>query len=162
MVEPPPKPPARPLGVRVHASCVLVGEGAVLVRGAAGSGKTALCLALLEHARSIDVFARLVADDTVELAARHGRLVAKAAAATAGLVERRGLGLTPVLHEPAARVSLIVDCQPDEPARLPEAEDMVASVHGVALPRIAVSRGAPDAALVMAALGLFGDEPWFR
>jgi serine kinase of HPr protein (carbohydrate metabolism regulator) len=50
-------------GIRVHASCVLVGEGAVLVRGPAGSGKTALCLALIEQAQRIGVFSRLVADD---------------------------------------------------------------------------------------------------
>jgi serine kinase of HPr protein (carbohydrate metabolism regulator) len=148
-------------GIRVHASCVLVGEGAVLVRGPAGSGKTALCLALIEQAQRIGVFSRLVADDAVALASCHGRLLARSVPEIEGLVERRGLGLTPILHEQAARVRLVVDCQSEEPTRLPEAEDMVVEIQGVTIPRLAISRGALDAALVMAALGLFGDEPWF-
>ncbi len=147
--------------VRVHASCVLVGETAVLVRGPAGSGKTALCLALIEQARRMDVFSRLVADDAVALVPCHGRLIARVVPDIAGLVERRGLGLTPIIHEPAACVSLVVDCQADEPPRLPEAEDMVVEIETVTVPRVAISRGAQDVMLVMAALGLFGDEPWF-
>ena len=132
----------------------------MLVRGPAGSGKTALCLALIEQARRINVFSRLVCDDAVALASCHGRLLARPVADIAGLVERRGLGLTPIAHEQAARVKLVVDCQAEEPPRLPEAEDMVTEIQGVTIPRLAVSRGALDAMLVMAALGLFGDEPW--
>ena len=147
-------------GIRVHASCVLVGEGAVLVRGPAGSGKTSLCLALIEQARHIHVFSRLVTDDAVALAVCHGRLLARSVPDIEGLVERRGLGLTPILHEQAACVRLVVDCQFEEPPRLPEAEDMIIEIEGVTIPRLAISRGAMDAVLVMAALGLFGDEPW--
>lgn len=141
---------------------MLVGEGAVLVRGPAGSGKTALCLALIEQVRRMNVFSRLVADDAVALAACHGRLLAAAVPDIAGLVERRGLGLTPIAHENAARVRLVVDCQADEPQRLPEAEDLVVEIQGVTIPRLAISRGAQDVMLVVAAFGLFGDEAWFR
>ena len=54
----------------VHASAVLIGSRAMLIRGPAGSGKSRLALALIEAAASGHIrFARLVADDRVELTA---------------------------------------------------------------------------------------------
>lgn len=73
--------------MRLHASCVAIDGRGVLLEGPSGSGKSDLAL------RLIDAGARLVADDQVELAARGGRLWARAPAALAGLVEARGLGL---------------------------------------------------------------------
>ena len=63
------------LPATIHASAVLAGARAVLIRGPAGAGKSRLALALIEAAQSgLLPFARLVADDRVELQARHGRL----------------------------------------------------------------------------------------
>jgi serine kinase of HPr protein (carbohydrate metabolism regulator) len=152
-----------PAPIAIHASCVLIGEGAVLVRGEAGAGKTGLCIALLAAARSRGLFGRLVADDRVLIEARSGRLLARPHHAVSGLIERRGLGLTPAEHEAAACVRLIVDLLPAPPARLPEPQDLVVEIGGVTLPRIAAmgGEGAADAhRLVLAALSLFGDEPW--
>ncbi|MCU0883503.1 MAG: HPr kinase/phosphatase C-terminal domain-containing protein [Beijerinckiaceae bacterium] len=149
-------PPPAP--VRLHASCIVIGESGLLVRGPAGSGKTTLCLALLEQAKAGGRFARLVADDRTELRACHGRLLASAVPAIAGLIERRGLGLVPASHEAAARVRLVVDCQAETPPRLPDAEDLVTVIAGLTLPRLAVSRGAADAGLVLAALALFDED----
>jgi serine kinase of HPr protein (carbohydrate metabolism regulator) len=146
--------------LHVHASCVLVGEGAVLVRGAASSGKTSLCLGLIDLARAQGLFSRLVGDDRIALAARHGRLLGRPLPAIAGLVERRGLGLAPIAHEPCACIRLVVDCTGAQPARMPEPEALVTELAGLTLPRLAVSGGREDAQLVLAALGLFNDEPW--
>src|SRR4029077_15340497 len=78
----------------VHASAVLVGPRAVLIRGPSGSGKSRLALELIEMARTGSLpFARLVADDRVHLEAAHGRLLARPAEALAGLIEVRGGGL---------------------------------------------------------------------
>ena len=158
-------PPAAAPAPAIHASCVLIGEGAVLVRGEPGAGKTALCLALLAAARARGLFGRLVAEDRVLVEARSGRLLARPHPAIAGLVERRGLGLTPAEHEAAACVRLVVDLSPEPPDRLPEPQDLVVDLGGVMLPRIAALGGAAIAgagadSLVLAALSLFCDEPW--
>ena len=48
----------------VHASAVLIGARAVLIRGPSGSGKSQLALGLIEAARGGALaFARLVADE---------------------------------------------------------------------------------------------------
>jgi hypothetical protein len=149
-----PTPAARPLGL--HASCVCIGEAGVLVRGASGAGKTALCQALIALAGATGRFARLVADDRLFVRARHGRLLAAPHPATAGLAEWRGLGLAPEPHLPAARISLVVDLGP-EPPRLPEPADLVVAIAGVTVPRLSASRGAADAGLVWRALELLVD-----
>src|SRR5262249_50773426 len=76
----------------VHASAVLAGARAVLIRGPAGSGKSQLALAVIQAAQTgLLRFARLVGDDRVHLEAHHGRLLVRPAAALAGLIEVRGL-----------------------------------------------------------------------
>ena len=57
----------------VYASAVLVGERGVLIRGAAGSGKSSLALALIA---ADPAATRLVADDRAVLEAAGGRLLA--------------------------------------------------------------------------------------
>ena len=75
----------------IHASAVLIGARAVLIRGPAGSGKSQLALALLEaEHRARLPFVRLVADDRVQLEAEHGRLLVRSVPALAGLIEVRG------------------------------------------------------------------------
>ena len=120
-----------------HASAVVVGETGILIRGASGAGKTTLALALVAEGRRDRCFARLVADDTVALQAAGGRVIARPNPRTAGLAERRGLGVVRMEHEPACVVRLIVDLAADkeEPARLPGDEELRAILQGVVLPR---------------------------
>ena len=67
---------------------MLIGNRAVLIRGPAGSGKSRLALALIEAAGTGRIrFARLVADDRVELIASHGRLLVRPPATLAGLID---------------------------------------------------------------------------
>lgn len=135
-----------PPAATVHASAVLVGRRAVLIRGPSGSGKSRLALALIEMGRTgAFAFARLVADDRVLLSARHGRLVARPPATLAGLIEVRGLGLMRLAHEPSAVVGLIVDLAAADAERLPEPAARQADIEGIALPRLAVASA--DAAL---------------
>ena len=87
----------------VHASAVLVGARAVLIRGPSGAGKSRLALELIEAARAgYLLFARLVADDRVHLEAVGGRLLVRPAEALAGLIEVRGVGILRLAHEPQA------------------------------------------------------------
>jgi len=126
----------------VHASAVLVGTRAVLIRGPAGAGKSRLALALIEAAQTpLIAFARLVADDRVELEACHGRLLARPAKPLAGLIEVRGLGIRRLAHEPVAVIGMIVDLAAQDAQRMPSPSEREAVVAGILLPRLAVASG---------------------
>jgi HPr kinase/phosphorylase len=140
----------------VHASAVLAGARAVLIRGASGTGKSRLALALLEAAQAgLLPFARLVGDDRVHLERSHERLLVRPAAALAGLIEVRGLGIRRLDHEPVAAVGLVVDLAADDAERLPSVSDTV--VSGVRLPRLAVTAGSDPLPGVLALLGGVGE-----
>ena len=127
-----------PPGATIHASCVLVGEAGVLIRGASGSGKSALAHMLLAEVAQAGGFARLVCDDRVHIQPRHGRLLARPVPPLEGCLEVRGVGLLSVAHEPAAVVRLVVDCSAGAPARLPQQTEQTETVAGVVLPRLAL------------------------
>jgi len=130
----------------IHATAVLVGRHAVLIRGPSGSGKSRLALDLIAMARTGALaFARLVADDRVLLEAHYGRLVARPPAALAGLIEVRGLGLMRLAHEESAVVGLVVDLAAADAERLPEPAARRTDIGGIVLPRLAVASA--DAAL---------------
>jgi len=127
-----------PPGATLHATCVLIGEAGVLVRGASGAGKSALAHSLIEEAGLRGGFARLVSDDRVRVRSRNGRLLAQPVPPLGGRLEVRGVGLLKLPHEPAAVVRLIVDCLDEAPPRLPEAAEQGDVIEGVALPRLAM------------------------
>jgi HPr kinase/phosphorylase len=142
-----------PKSATVHASAVLVGPRAVLIRGPAGAGKSRLAWGLIQAAECGRItFARLVGDDRIELAAVHGRLLARAAPALAGLIEVRGLGIRRLDHEPVAVVGLVVDLAMPEAQRLPGAADREIVVAGIKLPRLAIAPGADPMPAVLACL----------
>ena len=123
-----------------HASAVLIGPKAVLIRGASGAGKSATAWRLIEAGRQgMLPFARLVGDDRVLLEAVHGRLLVRPAQALAGLIEVRGLGIRRIDYEPVAVVGLVLDLGPPGPERLPSAQDAETALDGVVLPRIAAA-----------------------
>jgi serine kinase of HPr protein (carbohydrate metabolism regulator) len=134
----------------VHGSAVLVGARAVLIRGPAGSGKSRLAFDLINTAASALLpFARLVADDRVQLEACNGRLLARPPAALAGLLEIRGLGIRRLPHEPVAAVGLVVDLADAGAERLPAAGRQT-TIAGIALPRLAVAERADALPQVLA------------
>jgi serine kinase of HPr protein (carbohydrate metabolism regulator) len=148
---------ARMTAKTVHASAVLIGAGAVLIRGPSGSGKSQLALGLIEAARSGALaFARLVADDRVHLEAANGRLLASPAAALAGLIEVRGVGLMRLAYEQCAVVSMVVDLAAADALRLPQATQRRIEIDGINLPRLAVASGV---AVLPAVLALINSEP---
>ena len=139
-------------GTTIYASAVLMGARAVLIRGAAGAGKSRLALMLLQAApQGPLMFARLVADDRVHVAAAHGRLIAWAPPALAGLIEVRGLGICRMPHEAVAVVSLVVDLGA-APQRMPEAAAAETAIEGIVLPRLAVAGPAEAFPLILATL----------
>lgn len=148
----------------IHASAVLAGAGAVLIRGPAGSGKSRLALNLIQAASSGHlIFARLVADDRVYVEAAHDRLIARPPAALAGLLEVRGLGIQRLPYEPMAVVSWVVDLDVAEPMRMPDDKAAHAVVAGVRIRRLAVAPGCDPFPTVLVAVTSrsleFGDAP---
>jgi HPr kinase/phosphorylase len=140
-----------------HASAVLVGARAVLIRGPSGSGKSRLALDLIGAARTgLLPFARHVADDRVHLEAANGRLLARPAAALAGLIEVRGVGLQRIAYEQSAVVGWVVDLAAAEAQRLPDAAGRTTEIDGIFLPRLAVASGA---AALPAVLALINSPP---
>jgi len=151
----------------VHATALVVGAQGVLIRGASGSGKSSLALALIDAARARGMFARLVGDDRVRLRRAGGRIIAAPAAPIAGWVERRGIGIEAIAHEGRAALALVVDLGVAA-ERLPEASDMAVDLIGVSLPRLALgARHVDDPAKVLALLarlaaGVAGASPEAR
>jgi serine kinase of HPr protein (carbohydrate metabolism regulator) len=137
----------------IHASAVLAGARAILIRGPAGSGKSRLALNLIQAASNGKlIFARLVADDRVHIEAAHDRLIARPPAALAGLLEVRGLGIQRLPYEPMAVVSWVVDLDVAAPVRIPDDSTAHAVLAGVRIRRLAVARGCDPVPTVLVAV----------
>ncbi|MGB7260024.1 MAG: HPr kinase/phosphatase C-terminal domain-containing protein [Pseudolabrys sp.] len=137
----------------IHASAVLVGRKAALIRGPSGSGKSYLAWRLLQAAAQGALpFARLVADDRAFVEAHAGRLLVRPAPTLAGLIEIRGLGIRRVAYEPIATVGLVVDLAAPDSERHPPETALKADIAGVPLPRLAVAAGIDPLPAVLAQL----------
>jgi HPr kinase/phosphorylase len=140
-------------GTTVHASAVLAGARALLIRGPAGAGKSRLALGLIGAAQcGLIPFARLVADDRIELEACHGRLLARPPPALARLIEVRGLGIRRLAHEPVAVIGLVIDLASPDAERLPGDAGREVSVIGIILPRLIIGPGCDPMPAVLARL----------
>jgi HPr kinase/phosphorylase len=141
----------------VHASAVLVGARAVLIRGPSGAGKSRLALGLIRAAQGgALLFARLVADDRVHLQRIGGRLLVRPAEALAGWIEVYGVGLLRLAYEPNAIVGLVVDLAAADAERLPNPASRTTEIAGILLPRLAV---ASDSAALPAVLAVLKSHP---
>jgi len=131
----------------IHATTVAIGQRAVLIVGASGSGKSDLAL------RLIDRGARLVADDYTEVAAEKGRLIARAPKTIRGKLEVRGIGIVE-LEPVEAAAALLIDLD-NSPERLPEEGSR--ELCGITIPAIALAPfGASAAIKAELALNRFG------
>ena len=120
--------------VLTNVSCVAIGGQAVLIRGAPGSGKSSLALALIDRG------AVLVGDDGVTLESRAGRMWALPPPNIAGMIEIRNVGLVE-LNSTAAPLALVVRLDRDAPRFIEQAS--VAELLGDHVPELALF---PDAA----------------
>jgi HPr kinase/phosphorylase len=110
----------------LHATAVAFhGEG-LLILGAAGSGKSGLALMLMAFG------ARLVSDDRTVVKFENGGLWASAPPSIAGLIEARGIGILNAETEAQARLTLAVDMDKTQVARLPQTHSF--GVLGQTLP----------------------------
>jgi serine kinase of HPr protein (carbohydrate metabolism regulator) len=142
-------------GASIHASAVLVGNRAVLIRGPSGAGKSRLAFDLVMAGRAGQIPpAMLIGDDRVHLQASGERLVVRPAPELAGLIEIRGLGIRRCDFADEAIVGLVVDLHAPDAERLPPPEALLTRVSGIEIPRIPVGAGFAALPLVIAALTL--------
>jgi serine kinase of HPr protein (carbohydrate metabolism regulator) len=142
-----------PADTTIHASAVLVGDRAILIRGPSGSGKSRLTFDLLMASRAGQIAAaRLVGDDRVHVWQHGGELMVRPAPALAGLIEIRGLGIRRCDYAAEARVGLVVDLDARDGERLPQPDSLQTRVQGILIPRIPVRPGFSGLPLVLAAL----------
>jgi HPr kinase/phosphorylase len=137
----------------VHASAVLVGDRAVLIRGPSGSGKSRLAFDLILAGRSGQIPpAVLVGDDRVHLDMSQGQLIVRPARELAGLIEIRGLGIRRCDFAAEAVVGVVVDLGAADAERLPAPAALRTQIYGIELPRIPAGVAYPALPLVLAAL----------
>ena len=120
----------------LHASAVALDGRGVLIRGASGSGKSMLALALMARG------ANLIADDRTCLAKARDGVIAWSPETILGRIEARGIGLLRADPAPPTPLALIVDLDRIESDRLPPLRQ--GTVAGIRLPMI---RGAGHPAL---------------
>lgn len=141
----------------VHASAVMVGNRAVLIRGPSGAGKSRLAFDLILAGRAGQIpQATLVGDDRVHLDPAEGKLTVRPARELAGLIEIRGLGIRRCDFMPEAIVGLVVDLGAADAERLPPPEALTIRISGVEIPQIPVGTGYLALPLVVAALTTTG------
>jgi HPr kinase/phosphorylase len=133
---------ARAAPVSIHASAVAIGEAGIIIRGTSGSGKSSLALDLIYAAGRTRRFASLVGDDRIDLDVQGDRLIARGHPSVRGMVEKRGLGILHIPHEPAVVLRLVVDIvAAQEAIRVPEPEQTFIVLCGVQLPVVALLQG---------------------
>ena len=141
-----------PSSSTIHASAVLIGAYAVLIRGPSGAGKSQLAWQLINAAPAQIPFARLVGDDRLFVEARHGRLIVCPAPELVGLLEIRGLGIRRLPCEPRAVAGLVVDLAAADADRLPAHEAFRTEILGITLPRLPVAASQPALPALLAML----------
>jgi HPr kinase/phosphorylase len=129
-------------GPSVHASAVLVGNRAVLIRGPSGSGKSRLAFDLILAGRTGQIApAQLIGDDRVRLVVRERQVIVRPVPELAGQIEIRGLGIRGCDHVTEATVGLVIDLAAADAERLPNDKALKIDLLGREIPRIPVFAG---------------------
>lgn len=137
----------------IHASAVRVGDRAILIRGASGTGKSRLALDLILAGRTGAIEPTLlIGDDRVRLEIRNGRLWVRGVPELEGMIEIRGLGIRRCAFAPEAPVALVVDLAAADAERMPPPERLKTLISGIELSRIPVAAGHDPLPLVLAFL----------
>lgn len=114
---------------KIHASCVAISRGAVLLSGPSGSGKSDLALRLIEHG------ARLVSDDQVVLTVKNAQLIASPPETIKGLLEIRDIGIVKFDYLSSCAVKLVIDLSGDiVRQRLPDDDACQTELLDVSIP----------------------------
>jgi len=143
----------RDTGASIHATAVLAGDRAILIRGPSGSGKSRLAFDLILAGRAGVISpTALIGDDRVYLDRQQGAVRVRGATELAGKIEVRGLGIRSTVSVPEGNVGLVVDLAAGDAERLPPPEAFVTNLLGAEIPRIPVAAEHAPLPLVLAFL----------
>ena len=134
----------------IHGTSIEIDGAGILLRGPPGSGKSDLALRLISECE-----ARLVADDQVEVSMRDGRLVARAPAPLAGMIEVRGLGIARLDHHPSWALHLVIELC-DTVTRFPVPCQTVIAGHPLPVCRLRATEASAVAKVMLAVKALQG------
>lgn len=126
-------------GATVHASAVAIDGQAVMIEGPSGSGKSDLCL------RLIDRGAILIGDDRLALERQATRIMASPAPNIAGKIEVRGIGIIDMDFTAPMPIALIVELVEETP-RYP-LDRAACERLGLTLPLLRINAREPSAAI---------------
>lgn len=103
----------------IHASCVSWKNKGILIIGKTGSGKSDLCLRLIQ-----EYGAFLVADDRVILNVSHETIFASSPDSIKHMLEVRGVGILKAPSVDSCPINIVVEltCDKDNIERLPDDE----------------------------------------
>lgn len=139
--------------INVHGTAIVIGTRGMIFLGASGSGKSTLAFACLASAKRCGLFAALVSDDQVLVSLHGNRVVARAPAAIAGLIELRGSGIATIeTVSPALLHHAILPVRLSEAERLPPGGETIELASGMMLPAMRLALGSPDPLAVLLAL----------
>ncbi|NGP17086.1 HPr kinase/phosphorylase [Devosia aurantiaca] len=149
--------------VNVHGTGLVLGQCGLLLRGPSGTGKSLLCLALLDRWESRGLPAALVADDRVDLVEEPEGLFMAPPPRLSGLIELRGRGIVSRPCREHARLDLVIDLVPDL-VRLIEPHEFQTELLGHVLARAPVPQSGTvslghQELLVLEALRASGHHP---
>lgn len=134
----------------IHASAVRIGDRAILIRGASGTGKSRLALDLILAGRTGAIAETLlIGDDRVRLEIRNDCAWVRSVPELEGMIEIRGLGIRRCAFALEAPVALVVDLAASDAARMPPPERLKTLISGIELPRIPVAAGDNPLPLVL-------------
>ena len=116
----------------IHASCVeFMGTG-LLICGPSGSGKSDLCL------RMIEAGAAFISDDQTVLENKKGKLTARCPASIKGLLEIRGIGIVEMPFIDETEISLKLSLKSlDQIDRMPEKQTEF--IEGIEIPVFSIN-----------------------
>jgi serine kinase of HPr protein (carbohydrate metabolism regulator) len=96
-----------------HACALEIHQKGILIKGVSGSGKTSLCLGLLEQAERRQIGCFFITDDQALISFKSGKIFASAPESIQGLVEIRGYGIIPYSNKTRTEISLVVELVDD-------------------------------------------------
>ena len=100
-----------------------VGDKALLIQGASGTGKSTLALQLMAYG------AALVSDDQTLLGATETGVTARAPDPLKGLIEARGVGILQANAQDTARLTHVIDMDHIETDRIPPRREVTILSH---------------------------------
>ena len=144
----------------IHANSLIIDHQGILIYGKSGSGKTSLMLSLLEHAKTKNRLAIMVADDQSLIFSTNNRLVAHCPRANEGKLEVRGYGIVDAPFIASAVMNLVVEIMPHKEIERMR-EKNTKTIDGVQLPLIFVPQHdlQQSVQIIMAALAGLKNAP---